>query len=98
MLKNQKLQVDQKLNPFASMIEKKQQELQKQGVQQPVSLFQQNTTGPVQGFLQQQQTNQIQTSGSFLFTNQTQSKPAINPFTQITATQQQLNTNNNTGW
>ena len=51
--------------------------------QQPApSLFPQL---PVQNFMQQQQTNQIQTSGSFFFTNQappTTAKP-VNPFSQL---------------
>jgi hypothetical protein len=63
-----------------------------------VPLFQQNTTSPLQqGFLQQQGTNRIQTSNSFLFTNTNtpvqnqinQSQKAANPFTLLTAGQPQ---------
>lgn len=86
------------VNPFAQIIQKKQQELQTQPAQ---SSFLQNTT-PVHGFLQQQQTNQIQTTGSFLFTDQQKPvaatttnlfaniaspQPAANPFTQIASPQ-----------
>lgn len=70
-------------NPFMQIIQKKQQELNQSQSIQPQSLFQQGPQ-PVQGFMQQQQTNQIQTSGSFLFSDK--SSPS-NPFTQIASGQ-----------
>lgn len=78
-------------NPFVQIIQNKQQELKKQ----PQNLLFQQTS-PVQGFLQNQQPSQIQTSGSFLFTNQQQqTQPKANPFTQLT-TGNQTNSNMNT--
>ena len=78
------------MNPFAQIIQKKQQELKNQPVQQNQPFFSQNSTASVQGFLQQQQTNQIQTSGSFLFTDQAQQKPT-NLFASIASPQQPTN-------
>lgn len=83
----------QKVNPFAQIIEKKQQDLQTQSRQQQTSLFQ-PTNSPVRGFLQQQQTNQIQTSGSYFFTDQNQNSKPVNPFTQVTTMNQQSPINN----
>lgn len=94
---SQSVPTAQKVNPFAQIIEKKQQELQNQQTQQqPTNLFQ-TTTSPVQNFLQQQQPNQIQTSNSFLFTNQAQSPKPVNPFTQMATERQQSPINNQTG-
>lgn len=78
----------QKVNPFVQIIQEKQQDLTAQSHSQ-TNLFSQLTSNaqqPVQGFLQSQQTNQIQTSGSLLFT-QNAVKPA-NPFTKMVTTGQ----------
>ena len=81
-----KKELSQQANPFAQIVQKKQQELQSQQMPMPQqtasTLFPQL---PIQNFMQQQQTNQIQTSGSFLFTNQAPIAAArsVNPFSQL---------------
>lgn len=76
------------VNPFMQIIQNKQNQLNQQQQQQPQqqSLFQTQSNLPIQNFLQNQQTNQIQSSGSFLFTNQNKSSPlpaSNNLFSQI---------------
>jgi len=90
-LKKQNLNsTPQKVNPFVQIIQKKQQDLQSQSQSQAqANLFSQLTNSqPVQGFMQSQQLNQIQTSGSFLFT---QSPKPANPFTELATNRQQSN-------
>lgn len=85
------------VNPFMQIIQNKQQQQQQTQLFQPQlsfpiqqannpSLFQPQTNLPLQNFLQSQQPTQIQTSGSQLFTGQTQP----NLFSQIISSSNQI--------
>ena len=56
--------------------------------QQPTQLFQTQQNLPVQNFMQNQQTNMIQTSGSFLFTSQNNNQNKPNLFSQLIGSDQ----------